>query len=81
MGLPVANNIQPRSTHQYAGCFKTLRCRTDFLQYSFLPFVVKELNKLDSDIKNIDSCGIFLKKLLTFIWPERNIIHGIYESF
>ena len=33
---------------------------------SFLPFTAAEGNKLDSDIKNIDSHAMFCKKLLTF---------------
>ena len=61
-------------SHRYTGCFQTLRCRTTFCQNSFLPFTITEWNKLDSDIKNIDSHAMFHKKLLTFIRPLENNI-------
>ena len=51
--------IPPRKRSQrYSGCFHTLRCRTTLFQNSFLPFIITEWNKLDSD-----------EKLLTFIRP------------
>ena len=63
--------------HRYPGCFKTLRCRTELLQNSFLPFTVNEWNRLDSDIKNSDSYTISLKKLSAFIRPVGNSMYGI----
>ena len=66
-------------SHRYPGCFQTLRCRTTFFQNSFLPFTITEWNKLDSDIKNIDSHAMFRKKLLTFIRPLENDTYGIYD--
>ena len=66
-------------SHQYPGCFQTFRCRTTFFQNSFLPFAITEWNKLDSDIKNIDSHALFRKKLLAFIRPLGNDKYGIYE--
>ena len=65
-------------SHRYPGCFQTLRCRTTFFQNSFLPFTITEWNKLDSDIKNIDSHKMFCKKLLTFIRPLGSDTYGIY---
>ena len=66
-------------SHRYDGCFQTFRCRTTFLQNSFLPFTIAEWNKLDSDIKNIDSHAMFRKKLLAFIRPLGNDTYGIYD--
>ena len=51
-----------KRSHRYPVCFQTLRCRTTLFQNSFLPFT--KWNKLDSDIKNIDSHAMFRKKLL-----------------
>ena len=68
-------------SHRYPGCFKTLRCRTELFQNSFLPFTVNEWNKLDPDIKNSDSYEIFRKKLLVFIRPVGNSMYGIYDPF
>ena len=67
--------------HRYPGCFKTLRCRTEFLRNSLLPSTVNEWNKLDSDIKNSDSYGTFRKKLLAFIRPVGDSMYGIYDPF
>ena len=68
-------------SHAYPGCFKTLRCRTELFRNSLLPFTVNEWNKLDSDIKNIDSYAIFCNKLLAFIRPERSSICRINDPF
>ena len=66
-------------SYRYPGCFKTLHCRTTFFQNSVLVFTITEWNKLDSDIKNIDSHAMFRKKLLTFIRPLANDTYGIYN--
>ena len=66
-------------SHRYSGCFQTFRCRTTFFQNWFLPFTITEWNKLDSDIKNIDSHAMFRKKLLAFIRPLGNDTYGIYD--
>ena len=44
-----------------------------------MPFTLTEWNKLDSDIKNIDSHTMFSKKLLTSIRPLGNDTYGIYD--
>ena len=67
-------------SHRYPGCFQTLRCRTTLFQHSFLPFTITEWNKLDKDIKNIDSRAVLRKKLLTFLWPLESDANGIYDS-
>ena len=72
--------IPPRQrSHRYPGCFQTLRCRTTLFQNSFLPLTITEWNKLDTDIKNIDSHVMFRKKLLTFIRPLENDTYEIYD--
>ena len=68
-------------SHRNTGFFKTWRCRTELFRNSFLPFIVNEWNKLDSDIQNSDSYGIFRKKLLAFIRPVGNSMYGIYDPF
>ena len=64
-------------SHRYPSCFQTFRCMTTFFQNSFLSFAITEWNKLDSDIKNIDSYAMFRKKLLAFIRPLGNDTYGI----
>ena len=48
------------------------------LQNSFLPFVITEWNKLDTDNKNIDFLSTFRKKLLTCIRPLEEDAYEIY---
>ena len=68
-----------QSSHRYPSCFQTFRFRTTFFQNSFSPFAITECNKLDSDIKNIDSQAMFRKNLLAFIRPLGNDTYGIYD--
>ena len=68
-------------SHRYPGCFETFCCRATLFQNLFLPFVITEWNKLDTDIKNIDSHAMFCKKLLAFIRPLENDTYGIYDTF
>ena len=51
-----------------------------FFQNLFLPFTITKWNKLDSDIRNIDSHAMFRKKLLTFIRPLGNDTDGIFDQ-
>ena len=80
---PYLNELIPplQKSHRYPGCFKTLRCRTELFRNSFLSFTVNEWTKLDSDIKNSDSYGIFRKKPLAFIRPVGNSMYGIHDPF
>ena len=68
-----------QKSHRYPGCFQTLRFRTTLFQNLFLPFSITEWNKLDSDIKNVDSHGMFRKKLLTFMRHLENEANRIYD--
>ena len=46
---------------------------------SFLIFSINEWNKLDPDIRNLDSHAMFRKKLLTFIRPSEKSAYNIYH--
>ena len=50
-----------------------------FSKFVFITCHITEWNKLDSNIKNIDSHVMFLKKLLAFIRPLGNDTCGIYD--
>ena len=67
------------NSHCNAGCYRALYCRTDPFRNSFLPFSINEWNKLDRDIRNLDSHEIFRKKLLNFIRPSEKSIFNIYD--
>ena len=67
------------NSHRNPGCYRALYCRTDLFRNSFLPFSINEWNKLDPDIKNLDSHEMFRKKLLNFIRPSEKSIFNIYD--
>ena len=46
---------------------------------SFLPYAIKEWNKLDSEIRNAKTYASFRKMLLNFIRPIGNSTHKIYD--
>ena len=46
----------------------------------FLSFNIKQWNKLDLDIRNLDSHAMFREKLLTFRRPSQKSIYNIYDS-
>ena len=61
------------------GFFQPLLCRTEIFKNSFLPFTIIEWNKLDPEIRRIDSYVGFRKKLLSFIKPTENKTFSIYD--
>ena len=61
------------------GFFQPLLCRTEIFKNSFLPYTINEWNKLDPEIRRIDSCEGFRKKLLRFIKPTENKAFSIYD--
>ena len=71
-------NSPLQRSHWYPGCFQTLCCRTTVFQNSFLS-TITVLIELESDINNIDSHAMCLKKIFTFIRPLENDSYGIYD--
>ena len=59
-------------------CYRALYCNTNLFRNSFLPFSINRWNKLDPDIRNLDSHAIFRKKLLTFLKCLEKIIYNMY---
>ena len=47
---------------------------------NFLPYTINEWNKLDPEIRRIDSYVGFRKKLLSFVKPMENKTFSIYDS-
>ena len=62
------------------GRFKPLRYCTELFQNSFLPFTISEWNKLNPDVRNVDTYSLFRKNFLTFIRPVENSPYRIYDS-
>ena len=67
------------NSHRNPGCCRALYCKTDLFRNSFLPFSINEWNKLDPDIRNLESHPMFRKKLLTFIRPFEKSVYIIYD--
>ena len=61
------------------GFFQPPLCRTEIFKNSFLPYTVNQWNILDPEIRRIDSCLGFRKKLLSFIKPTENKTFSIYD--
>ena len=49
------------------------------LKSSFLPYAIKEWNKLDGEIRNAETYNPFWKMLLNFIRPTGNSAYKIYN--
>ena len=56
-----------------------LICRTELFQNSFLPFTISEWNKLDPDVRNVETYSLFRENLLAFITLIENSICSIYD--
>ena len=61
------------------GCIYEPFCRTVSFKNSFLPYAIKEWNKLDSEIRNAKTYASFRKMLLNFIRPIGNSTRKIYD--
>ena len=50
------------------------QCRTshEYCKNSFIPVIIKEWNKIDSDIWSSESLNVFKSKVLKFIRPKAN---------
>ena len=61
------------------GCIYEPFCRTVSFKNSFLPYAIKEWNKLDSEIRNAKTYASFRKMLLNFIRPVGNSTYKMYD--
>ena len=62
------------------GCIYESFCRTASFKNYFLPYAIKEWNKLDSEIRNAETYAFFKKMLLNFTRPIGNNTYKIYDS-
>ena len=61
------------------GCIYEPLCRTMSFKNSFLPYAIKEWNKLDPNIRNAETYASFRKMLLNFVRPIGNSTYKIYD--
>ena len=67
-----------RTSARQPNTFTSFYCRTEYFQNSFLPYVVKEWNKLDPKKRSCQFQESFRKALLNVIRPSENKIFNIY---
>ena len=69
-----------RTSAKLPNTFTSFYCRTEYFQNSFLPYVIKEWNKLDPDRRSCQSYESFRKALLNVIRPTENKIFNICDQ-
>ena len=76
-------NIIPKLSRPYstknANNFFHFKVKHSFFKNTFLPSVIIEWNKLDSEIQNTPSLNIFKKSVLKFIRPTANNIFDCHN--
>ena len=69
-----------RTSTRQPNALTSFYCRTEYFQNYFLPYVIKEWNKLYPDKRSCQSYESFRKDLLNFIRPSENKIFNIHEQ-
>ena len=69
-----------RTSARLPNTFTSYSCRTEYFQNSFLPYVIKERNKLDTNKRSCQSYESFRKDLLNFIRPSESKIFNIHDQ-
>ena len=78
--LYLFNLIPPKlNALRHPNTYSVMRCRNDYFKNSFIPYVVREWNKLSSEIRNSTSCQQFRKLLLSFIKPTCTSLFSIHH--
>ena len=52
---------------RYRNTYPVMRCRNDYFKNSFTPYVVKEWDRLSTEIRKSTSCQEFRRSLLSFV--------------
>ena len=78
--LYLFNLIPPKlNSLLHPNIYSVMRCRNDHFKNSFIPYVVREWNKLTVEIRNSISCQEFRKSLLSFIKPTCSSLFSIHH--
>ena len=64
---------------RHSNTFSVMRCRNDYSKDSFIPYVVREWNRLSTEIRNSASYQQFRKSLLFFIKPTCSSLFSIHH--
>ena len=80
--LYLFNLIPPSSklnSLRHPSTYSVMRCRNDYFENSFIPYVVREWNRLSTEIRYSTSCQEFRKSLLSFIKPTCSPLFSIHH--
>ena len=69
-----------RRSRRHVNSFNLVSCKSEYFKNSFIPNVIYEWNKLDSDICSSALCNLFRNKLLKFIRPAQRKTFNINDS-
>ena len=64
---------------RHPNTYSVMRCRNNYFKNSFIPYVVREWNKLSTEIRNSTSFQQFRKSLLSFIKPTCSSLFSIHH--
>ena len=59
--------------------YSVMRCKNDYFKIFFTPYIVREWNRLSTEIRNSTSCQQFRKPLLSFIKPNCSSLFSIHH--
>ena len=57
-----------------------MKSKHTFFKNSYIPSTIIEWNKLDQDIRNVESYALFRKQPLSYIRPEANNIFNVHNA-
>ena len=74
------NLIPPKlNSLRHPNTYSAMRCRSNCFKNSFIPYVVREWNRLSTEIRNSTSCQEFRKSLLSFIKRTCSSLFSIHD--
>ena len=80
--LYLFNLIPPNlNSLRHLNTYSVMRCTNNYFENSFIHYVVREWNRLSSEIHNSISCQEFRKSLLSFIKSNCYSLFSIHHSF
>ena len=62
---------------RHSNTYSVMRCRNNYFKNSSMPYVLRERNRLSTEIRNSTSCQQFRKLILFFIKPAYSLIFSI----
>ena len=78
--LYLFNLIPPKlNSLRHPSTYSLMRCRNDYFKNSFIPYVVKEWNRLSTKIRNSTSWQQFRKLLLSLIKPSCSSLFSVHD--